>query len=207
MATIQGQAGPVKVSDGSSVNIRQGKTGEMNTGDTHGQLFEASSRGNLFMAHAIVTAPVIYTTAAGTGGPLLWNGSSNKNLSILKIGLGITVVSTVAAALGLTGNSGQTSAPTSTTAIDSTGNLLQGGPASAATAYRIGTVTNAGGKFLPFANLHTGALTVDSLGMTWIDIAGAWTVPPNSWVAIAASATASTTVMQAAIIWEETDVV
>lgn len=206
MATIQGQAGLQTLADGAQTTIRMGRTGELNTSDTHGQLYEAGVRGNLFFAHAIVTAPVIYSTAAGTGGPLIWNGSSTKNVSILKVGIGVTVVTTVAAALGLTGNSGQTSAPTSTTAIDSSGNMLIGGSASASTAYRIGTVTNAGNRFLPFANLHTGALTVDNLGMVWVDIAGGFVIPPNCWGAVAASATASTTVAQICIIYEETNI-
>lgn len=206
MATIQGQVGQQTLTDGASVTARLGRTGELNTSDAHGQLYEAAVRSNLFFAHAIVTAPVIYTTAAGTGGPLIWNGSTNKNVVILKVGIGVTTVTTVAAALGLTGNSGQTSAPTATTAIDSSGNMLIGGPSSASTQYRIGTVTNAGNRFLPFANLHTGALTVDNLGMVWVDIAGGFIIPPNSWGAIAASATASTTVMQACIIFEETNV-
>jgi len=155
------------------------------------------------MATAIVTAPVVFTTAAGTGGPLIWNGSTNKLVSVLKVGYGVTTVSTVAAALGLTGNTGQTSAPTSTTAIDSRANLYLGGPASAATPYRVGTPTNAGGFFIPFGALHTGALTVDNTGMYWVDIAGAITAPPNSWVSVAASATATTTVVQVTMIWEE----
>jgi hypothetical protein len=195
--------GPRQLTDGAQAIQRADRSGATVTTDAHGQLYEASRNGNLFMAHAIVTAPVIYTTAAGTGGPLIWNGSSNKVLSILKVGIGITVVTTVAAALGLTGNSGQTSAPTSTTAIDSSGNLLIGGPASAASAFRVGTVTNAGKFLIPLCDLHTGALTVDNFGLGWFDIAGAVTVPPNSWVSLAASATATTTVMQAAIIWEE----
>lgn len=206
MATIQGQVGQQTLTDGAQVTARLGRTGELNTSDAHGQLYEAGVRGNLFFAHAIVTAPVLYTTAAGTGGPLIWNGSTNKNVSILKVGLGVTIVTTVAASLGLTGNSGQTSAPTATTAIDSSGNMFIGGAASASTQYRIGTVTNAGNRFLPFANLHTGALTVDTLGMTWVDVAGAFIIPPNSWGSIAASATATTTVMQACIIFEETSV-
>lgn len=203
MATIQTQVGPVAASDGASITARAGRTGEIISSDAHGRYAEASTRGQLFSAHAIVTAPVIYTTAAGTGGPLLWNGSSNKNLSIIAVGVGVTTVTTVAAALGLTGNSGQTSAPSATSAIDSTGNMLIGGALSAATAYRVGTVTNPGNRFIPFADLHTGALTVDNLGMCWVDVAGMLTVPPNCWASIAASATASTTVASMSIIWEE----
>jgi len=183
-----------------------GRGGELVVTELHGRYYEQTFRKNVFMAHAIVTAPVVYTTAAGTGGPLIWNGSSSTNVVVLAVGIGITVVTTVAAALGLTGNTGQTSAPTSTTAIDSRANLFIGGAASNATPYRIGTVTNAGNFFLPLAHLHTGALTVDTTGMGWIDIGGGLVVPPNAWVSLAASATATTTVAQLAIIYEEVPV-
>jgi hypothetical protein len=62
----------------------------------HGRFYEQASRGNIYTAHAIVTA-VIYTTAAGTGGPLLWNGSTTALASILAVGWGISTVTTVAA--------------------------------------------------------------------------------------------------------------
>lgn len=167
-------------------------------------LYQLSYAKKLFMAHAIVTAPVIYTTAAGTGGPLIWNGAPNVNVVLLKVGLGISVVTTVAASLGITGNSGQTVAPTSTTAIDSNKSLFIGsGVSPQSTAYRIGTPVSAGNFFLPFADLHTGALTVDSLGLVWVDLGGAIIIPPYSWASLAASATATTTVMQAAFVYAE----
>jgi hypothetical protein len=81
--------------------------------------------------------------------------------------------------------------------------MLVGGAASNCTPYRIGTVTTAGASLLPFANLHTGALTVDNVGNTFIDIGGAVVVPPNAWCSVAASATASTTVAQIGLIWAE----
>lgn len=204
--SVSGYVGPVTASDGAAPAFRQGRSGEAVVSDLNGRYYEHAVRGNLFMAHAIVTAPVIYTTAAGTGGPLLWNGTSNKNAVILAVGIGITVVTTVAAAIGLTGNTGQTSAPGSTTAIDSRTSGLIGGAASACTPYRIGTPTNAGGFFFPLSHLHTGALTVDNVGMGWIDIGGAIVVPPNAWVSIAASATASTTVAQFGLMWAEVPV-
>jgi hypothetical protein len=197
------QVGPSLAADGSVIPVRSGKTGDTIISELQGRYGEQSYRGNIFMAHAIVTAPVIYTTAAGTGGPLLWNGTSNKIAQILAVGIAVTTVTTVAAALGLTGNTGQTSAPTSTTTIDSRANGYIGGAQSGCTPYRIGTVTNAGNFFLPLADLHTGALTVDNLGMGWIDVGGFLTVPPNAWCSIAASATASTTVAQLGLIWAE----
>lgn len=166
--------------------------------------YQLAYQKKVFMAHAIVTAPVIYTTAAGTGGPLIWNGSLNTNVVLLKVGLGISVVTTVAASIGITGASGQTAAPTSTTAIDSNKSTFIGsGVSPQSTAYRIGTPTNAGNFFIPIGDLHTGALTVDNLGMSWIDLDGSIVVPPYSWVSLAASATATTTVMQAAFVYAE----
>jgi predicted small integral membrane protein len=204
--TILGQVGPQVASDGTQVPLRQGKSGEGIVSELNGRYYEQAVRGNTYMAQAIVTAPVIFSTAAGTGGPLLWNGSANVNAVLLAAGFGITVVTTVAAALGITGNAGQAAAPTATTAIDSRANLRIGGGASACTPYRVGTPTNAGNFFLPFADLHTGALTVDNLGIAWIDLGGMIVVPPNCWASIAASATATTTVMQSALVWTEVPV-
>jgi hypothetical protein len=202
--TVSGQVGEQILGPGvASQPIRLGRLADVIVSELQGRYYEQAFNGRLFMAHAIVTAPVIYTTAAGTGGPLLWNGSSKVNCVILGVTCGITIVTTVAAALGLTGNTGQTSAPTSTTAIDSRSNMFIGGPSSNATPYRVGTVTNAGGFFLPLKQLHTGALTVDTFALGWIDIGGAIIVPPNAWCSIAASATASTTVAQLGLIWAE----
>lgn len=203
--TIQGatQSTPAPVSDGQPFTVQGDRLGGAYVSELMPRYSALARAGRLFMAHAIVTAPVIYSTPAGTGGPLLWNGSPNVNAIILAIGLGVTTVTTVAAALGLTGNTGQTSAPTSTTAIDSRTNMFIGQAPSASTPYRIGTPTNAGGFFMPFADLHTGALTVDNLGLGWIDIGGGLVVPPNAWAAVAASATASTTVAQISMLYAE----
>lgn len=186
--------------------MRVGRQGEQIVSQLNGRYYELARHGRLFSAHANVTAPVIYTTAAGTGGPLLWNGSANVNAVLLAVTIGISVVTTVAAALGITGGSGQSAAPTATTAIDSRANLKIGGAASQATPYRIGTPAAAGSFFLPFANLHTGALTVDNLGSVWVDLGGAIVVPPQSWASVAASATATTTVAHIGLVWAEVPV-
>ena len=196
----------VSAQDGTVIDQLAGKSGESLYSQFHGKYYSQASRGNLFMAHAIVTAPVIYTTAAGTGGPLIWNGSTTHNVVLLAAGYGVTVVTTVAAALGITGAGGQTVAPTSTTAIDSTTNMLLGGAASRATSYRVGTPLAAGTFLLPFADVHTGALTTEPGSLHWIDLAGAIVCPPNRWVSLAASATATTAVAQLAIVWEEVPV-
>ena len=197
------RTGQQNVGDGVQITQRGGRTGETVATDAHGPLYEASRLGNLFMCRAVVTAPVIFTTAAGTGGPFIWNGSTNRNVSILRVGWGITVVSTVAAAIGLTGGTGQTAAPTGTTAIDSTTNGLLGGSSGGATAYRVATPTAAGAWFFPVGDVQTGALTTSPGVQHWVNIDGAITVPPNGWCSFSSSATASTLVIQASIIYEE----
>jgi hypothetical protein len=205
MPSIQGNVGLQNLSSGAAgVTASVDRTGSLLASEAMGRYANLALAGKLFMAQAIVTAPVIYTTAAGTGGPLLWNNpSSGINAHIIGVSFGITVVTTVAAVLGLTWGTGQTSAPTTTTAIDGRSNMLVGGAASNCTPYRIGTVANAGASLLPFANLHTGALTVDSLGVGYVDIGGAVIVPPGGWASIAASATASTTVGTFGLIYAE----
>jgi hypothetical protein len=200
-----GAVGERNYLDGSTpaAGLRMGQQGEQMVSQLHGRYYEQALRGRLFTAHAIVTAPVIYTTAAGTGGPLLWNGSTTHNAVILAAGWGVSTVTTVAAILGLTGGTGQTSAPSSTTAVDSVKNCFLGGGAPAMSAFRVGTVSAAGNFFHPLGDLNTGALTTRPGSMNWVDLGGMFVVPPNGWISFAASATASTTVGNFGLVWEE----
>lgn len=201
-----GQVGEQNYLDGSqpSLGNRYGRQGDQITSQLHGRYYEQANSQRLFTAHAIVTAPVIYTTAAGTGGPLLWNGSTTHKAVILAVGWGLAVVSTVAASIGLTGGTGQTAAPSSTTAVDSVKNCYLGGAAPAVSAYRVGTVATAGSFFHPFGAVWTGALTTSPASMmNWVDVGGMFVVPPNGWISVAASATATTLVANFAILWEE----
>jgi hypothetical protein len=197
------RTGPGLYSDGTKGVIpRTGRQGEVIVADYLGRYAEASRRGNLFMANAIVTSPVIFSTAAGTGGPIIWNGSTTTNVSIVAVSYAVTTASGAVGALGFTGNSGQTSAPGSTTAIDSRANLYIGGAASGATPYKVGTPTNAGAFFMPFAQITT-ATTAVPIGNPWIEIGGAITIPPNCWVSVAGSATLTSLVAQIGILFQE----
>ena len=184
--------------------------GDLSVGTGSSSYYAHSVRGQVFCATANVTAPVIYTTATATGGPLLWNnsgqaagGTSRVNAVLLAMGVSITTASGAASGLGITGNTGQTSAPTSTTAIDKVQNLYLGGPAPVCNTYRIGTVASAGNFFMPMIALGTGAVTVDNLDMTWVDIGGLIIVPPGGWASVAAAATATSAVVQVGLIWAE----
>lgn len=171
----------------------------------------ASAEGRLYTARAIVTAPVIFSTAAGTGGPLLWNPGAtatapNKTtVRLRKLGYSITTASTVAGSIGLTGGYQGATAPTSTTTIDgATTNLMLGSTnPSQVSVYRVGTVANAGGFFIPLVDVSTTALTALGDNISWLDLDGFATVLPGYWVAIAGSGTLTTAVLQIALVWEE----
>lgn len=170
--------------------------------------YDLARQGRVFAAFAAaVTGTVIYSTAAGTGGPLLWNGSASAptpvNAVILAASAAITTASAADFALGLTGNSGQSSAPSSTTAITTVQNLLIGGVAPACTAYKVGTPSSAGDFFLPLINITTAALTTIPIVDDYVDLAGAVVVPPGAWVSLAGSATGTTSVLQCGLVWAE----
>jgi len=198
-----GPSGSARAADGTPIAAALGPGGEWLVSERMPRYEELAWRGQLFMARAVVTAPVIFSTAAGTGGPFIWNGSSKVNVVPVAMGFGQTVSTTVAAALGLTGGIGQVVVPTATTAADSLTNMFLGAGQPAANAYRVATPTAAGSFFLPLADVDTGALTTGVGGFNWVELAGMMIVPPNAWVAVSASATATTFVGQIALIWAE----
>lgn len=194
-----------KLGDGTQLGVPSGIVSDLLVSPLMGRYATLCKAGVLQVAYATLTAPVIFSTAAGTGGPLIWNKpSSVVDAHILAVGFSTSVVTTVAGGLGFTGNGGQSVAPGTTTAIDSFGNPYIGGASSKMGGiYRIGTPSNAGGFFFPFAQFHTGALTVDNTGLTWIDVGGAIVIPPGCWGSVAGSATLTTLQVQMALLWAE----
>lgn len=182
--------------------------GNLSSGMANSSYYDLARNQLAFTAYANVTAPVIYTTAAGTGGPLLWNGSAQAGPNqvraiILGVTCSNTVASTVAGTIGITGNSGQTTAPTSTTAITASGNGYVGGNPPKCSVYSVGTPTNAGNFFLPLVQIGTGAITVDNMDTAFTDLGGCIVVPPNAWIAVSSSATLTTGVFGIGLIWAE----
>lgn len=163
-------------------------------------------RGACFAATAIVTAPVIFTTAAGTGGPLLYNGTSATDHTgvtayLLAVSYGLSVAATAAGSIGIA--VGVTTAPTTTTAIDSSTNLHVGGQASKCSVFRVGTVSAAATAFIPVGTIGTGALTVYSNDDNFVHLGGLIEIPPGAFASVSVSATLSTAVMQLCLIWME----
>lgn len=195
---------PAKSFPGSPNGAPSGLAGELLFSGVLGKYATLAKAGKLQSAYATLTAPVIYSTAAGTGGPFIWNRpSSGIDAHLLAVGFSSSVVTTVAGGLGVTG--GPQAVPISaSTAIDASGNCLIGGPVTQmGLVARVATVVNAGAQFVPFAQFHTGALTVDTTGLTWVDLDGMFIVPPGTWGAVAATATLTTLQVAVALVWAE----
>ncbi len=182
-------------------NFAQGDFSEMLVSEVYPKYGILSKNSKIFMAVGITTSLVIFSTAAGTGGPLLWNNSSNLNAVLLGMSFSVTTASGVSGAIGIA--TGTTTAPGSTTAVDSSGGGYVGGASTAMTLYQKGTVSAAASNFYPLGAVHTGAVTVDVNTPTTIWFDGLWTIPPGKFAAISASATLTSAVIQATLIWAE----
>jgi hypothetical protein len=169
--------------------------------------FLVGGRANVFSAQATITAPQVYTSAAGIGGPLLYNGSGaidNHGVTayILAMTYSVITASTVAGVIGLGG--GVTSAPTSTTAIGTSGNLRfnTNAPAPLCTPYAIGTVSNAPSNFIPVGPVNTGTL-VNNSQTNLEHLGGLIELSPGEYISVCASATLSSAVIVVSLIWAE----
>lgn len=204
------QSSPLSIAtaqkQGNTNALPSGLLGELVISEVLGKYSTLVKQGVVFSAYASLTAPVIFSTAAGTGGPLIWNKpSSGVDAHILAISFGaLSTATSVAGSLGFTGAAGQAIAPTATTAIDATGNMFVGGASSKMGGiYRIGTPSNPGSQYVPVLAVGTGAITVIEVSPSWTDIGGGFIIPPGTWGAIAASATLTAGVLGVGIIWAE----
>lgn len=180
----------------------------MSFGTGGSSYYDLARQGMVYSALATVTTPGIWSTAAGVGGPLLWNnsakdGSARVNAVLLAVGVSVTTASGAASGLGITGNTAQSAAPGSTTAIDALANMLIGGPLPQCHVYRIGTPSSAGNFFQPTHALDTAAVTAQPLALSWVDLAGSIVVPPTGWASVAAAAVATSAVLAIGLLWAE----
>lgn len=180
------------------------KTGGASTAS----LYAHSRAGTVYAAYATgVTALPAYTATAL--GPLLWNGSTqNPQLKAVLIGLtiAVTTASTAAVSIGIVGGNLQPGTPGSTTAITKVGSTYLSGKQPTCTAYKAATISVAGNVYQPLFTLDTEALTANPAGPTYLPLDGLFVVPQGSWIAVAAGATASTSVLDIGLVWAEVTV-
>ncbi len=204
---ISGQVGEQVIAKGVSTQpIRQGGLGDVIVSELQGRYYEQSRNGRIYIAQAISTTPIVYTNVIGGSQPILWNGSSDINASLLFVTYSLTAeTTTTGSALGIIGNTGQVSAPSSTTAIDGMRCLYLGGPQPRCTAYQKGTVVNAPTSIMPIGSLHSGGIATDNASVTFtVDLGGAFIAPPNSWIGFGVTVVPTTSsVATITFVWAE----
>lgn len=182
-----------------------GVVGELLISELLGKYATLVKAGKVFYTSAIITAPVIFSTAAQLG-PMVWNRpGSGIDAHILAIGVGQpTTASTVAGALGWASNV-QATAPTTPTAITAVNAYAGGGGTS-----QMGAVNSTATViilptpiFLPLTGVNTGAVTTQGVSSSWIDVGGALIVAAGNVGYVCSSATLSSGVFTIGLMWAE----
>ena len=195
---------PTKAFPGATAGAPTGVVGELNFSEVVGKYSTLVKAGKVFYTSAIITAPVIFSTAIQLG-PMVWNKSgSGLDAHVLALSVGSpTTATSVAGSLGLSTNN-QTTAPTTPTAITAV-NAYAGGGAS-----QMGAV-NSGGTvivlptpiFLPLVAVNTGAITTSAVPQTWVDVGGLVVAGPGTVAYVCASATLTSGVFTIGLVWAE----
>ncbi len=192
-----------------------GVVGELALSQLVGRYAALVKAQKVFYSSSIITAPVLYTTAAQLG-PILWNRpGSGFDAHILAISIGApTTATSVAGSLGWAGNV-QPTAPTSggagAVAITAV-NAYAGGPTSGLGAIEVGTTANPWTvlvlplpTFSPLIpiNTATAGTAMSALQQSNIDVSGMFVVGPGNVGYVCASATLSSGVMTIGVMWAE----
>lgn len=196
---------PTKSFPAQQSGAPSGVMGELLYTECMGRYATLAKSQKLFYATASITAPVIFSTAIQAG-PMIWNKpGSGLDAHILAILLSQpATASTVAGSLGWAANV-QATAPTSPTALTTVANCYAGGgPSQMGAINTVGTVLVLPlPTFMPLIPVSRGAISVESVGPTWLDVGGAFIVGPGTVGYVCGNATLSTTVAFIGIIWAE----
>lgn len=195
---------PPKAFTGGNTNIPGGIANELIFSELCGRYAHLVKLGKVFYVSAIITAPVIFSTAAQLG-PIIWN-RPNSNLDAHILGLSVgspTVATTVAGSIGYASNS-QTTLPTSQTALVPQNAYAGGANSQIASVGTGGTVSILPAPgFLPLVAVNTGAITTQVVANPWIDLGGGLIVGPGSVGYVCGSATLTAGVFTIGLLWAE----
>lgn len=195
---------PTRSFPGAQAGVPTGVVGELTISEVLGKYATLVKSQKVYYTSAIITAPVIFSTAAQLG-PMLWNKpGSGLDAHILAIGVGNpTTASTQAGALGYA-SANQATAPTTPTAITAVNAYAGGGPSQMGAVNSAGTVVVLPAPiFLPLIGVNTGAITTQALTSSYVDVGGALIIGPGNVGYICASATLTAGVFTIGIVWAE----
>ena len=206
---FQGKVGPQTVSDGSTADIRLGRSGEGISQLLHGQYYEQTKRGNVYIAANTVAGVAPGTALSPTPPFVLYNqAESGVDLVVLLATLGY-VSGTLGAGsvLYAWSNHNVVAAPTSGTPL-AVVNAKLGGLAGRGLAYNAPTLPAAPAIVRPFCGL--GASLATTAVQPW-QIAdypeGSIIVAPGTSLSLQAIAAAGTSPLVVfGVVWEEVPV-
>jgi hypothetical protein len=195
---------PLKSFPAQQAGAPAGAMGELSMSELLGKYATLTKLGRVYYTSAIITAPVIFSTA-GQLGPMLWNRpGSNVDAHLLGVGVSSpTTASAVAGALSYASNT-QATVPTSATSL-TVMNAYAGGPQSAmggvfSTATILVAPTNVP---FPLVAVNTGAITTGSLTQCFVDLGGVFQVSQGAIGYICGNATLTSGVFTIGLLWAE----
>lgn len=195
---------PTTQSTGTNPTMRGGQLGEAIVQELHGRYYETAYRKNLFYSY--VTAQTL--TAANTTytGHVIYNPSTTVNLVIQKISIIVSVTSASMTGISLGISTGQTAAPTGTTAATQVGNCFIGGAAAQGQAYKAATLANAGTPVMALMHNTAAINTVGVDAIVW-DLEGSFIIPASCTAhLLALGAASAASAVTSSIMWEEVPV-
>jgi hypothetical protein len=205
---ITGPAASGGVADGSTLNLRLGKMGDLIKSDLQPRLYEANYRKMLFSASvqaAGVTSVGLTTTYVGIA---LSNPTGNtQNLVVTSVGYAFPVAPAAVIILGLMTGYNSGANVTHTVALTPQSNLIGVGPAPSGKVDSSATLTGTPVIERVLGTIDTGAITVDrSAAVTNVPLEGSIVLPPGAWVAVYTSTAANTAGFLGSIQWMEVPV-
>jgi len=180
-----------------------GAMGELSVSELLGKYATLVKSQKVFYTSAIITAPVIFSTA-GQLGPMIWNRTgSGLDAHILAVSVGSpTTASTVAGAISYASNT-QPTQPTTATALTVT-NAYSSGGSSQMFAFSTATILVAPTNVpFPLFAVNTGAITTGSLTSCFVDLGGMFVVPPGNVGYVCGNATLTAGVFTIGVLWAE----
>jgi len=219
--TLEGQAGPRQVADGSMTELRQGRTGELCWSPCHGSMAEAAVRGKLFSGGTVATGTTI---VAGNVSPVgaaaasilsIYNpfAGTSANVNAILHRIVLTHISgTPGAGQYLTLDFAYNQVVTATPNNNGTAGLmpvnhLAGGNTGMCQIYTQTALTGAAAQTF-FRHLgavsFATALAATTPNLCYNEVLdGEIVIPPGGLLSIGAAATGTSHVVAASFTWEE----
>lgn len=195
---------PTRSFPGAQAGSPSGIVGEVVFSELVGKYATLVKSGKVFYTSAIITAPVIFSTA-GQLGPMLWNRpGSSVDAHILAVSVGSpTTASTVAGAISYASNT-QATVPTTATALTVMNAYAGGGVSAMGGVFSTATILVAPTNVpFPLCAVNTGAITTGALTTNYFDCGGMFQVAPGQVGYICGNATLTAGVFTIGLLWAE----